>query len=663
LLWFGVPYRGEQSLLESYGPTFGFDEDILLRWWVGDATTAEEEIMDAFTDVHKGDATLKHLGIFGAQNASLWGSTWVGGDEEDWDDWHGSIEEAGTEGKVNPLSVHSDTTIRGDLHGQDVGIHIGGASGWTSTTWHPPHRTVSLAAFIDPGDDVDDNDDAPGSGLPAVVGYEAAPPDISHIYDMMGLPMPPQGTARNKITEAFNEIVSNIRAGTRIIYNTPYMQAGDDTMVALQKFYNGVSLEAQKRRFLSTRSDYITWSPAEDLPLAGIAGGQFMWPSPAGYVQHVNTGIEAATNLGAMDFLVAASLAGPDKIKEIFDSKDAGLIADIADQEKYKFLFNHIFDAEKIVGFIFLYGQMKTEDQSSDFNHLFDDTKQAIRTIIRAALAGDDYTHVDPEAVSDSDRARQEALGIAGAAGGAFAQMGASFILKMLIETPLRILKGLAEIMDPHVIVGNAIRDVTGQAIDAADPIWSAAQSAANVGVSAAGGLPPPTEEQAETAAGIVQEIGPAALSMDLPEFMQAGIDEAFSELPRPLRPKVSDKGLNLIGTLPFMFAVPPFIFGIIYILLDLMNADWGLPEPEALGDDCAGYLPPPRPGLPPLTPLRSADDAEDTDDVSPCDDDEEEKSPKARAAARRLREAAEAAEKPSRPYGPTDPACIDDDE
>ena len=116
-----------------------------------------------------------------------------------------------------------------------------------------------------------------------------------------------------------------------------------------------------------------------------------------------------------------------------------------------------------------------------------------------------------------------------------------------------------------------------------------------------------------------------AALDMDLPEFMQAGIDEAFAELPRPLRPKVSDKGLNLIGTLPFMFAVPPFIFGIIYILLDLMNADWGLPEPTP-DPDCAGYLPPPAPALPPLIPVRSADDAEDASDASPCDDDEEEK-------------------------------------
>jgi hypothetical protein len=693
-MWFGVSYR---ALIDIIAPQHGFDEGMLMRWWTGDATSEEKEIVDAFVDAHKATPATKHLGILGAQNAGVWGTSYVGG-HDSWDSWRSNIQNALSSGKVSgPKSGETIMLPGADLHGQDVGISLGGPG--YSSTWYADHRDESLAEFmgLDPEDEDEDSPGKPplteaalpcknqteidqtismggtvpaGRGCPgtthapislpalAGIGIEPARLDISHIYDFLGLPLPPRGTARNKITEAFSEVISNIRAGTRIIYNTPYMQAGDDTMVALQKFYNGVGLDTQRQHFLSTRSDYLTWNPAVDLPQ--VEAGQFMWPSPAGYVLHVNTGIEATTGIPTMDFLVAASLAGPDRIKEIFDSKDAGLIADIASQEKYKFLFNHIFDAEKIVGFIFLYGQMKTEDQSSDFNHLFDDTKQAIRTIIRAALAGDDYTHIDPEAVSDSDRARQEALGIAGAAGGVFAQMGASFVLKMLIETPLRILKGLAEIMDPHVIVGNAIRDVTGQAIVAADPIWSAAQSAAGFGVAAAGGLPPPTEEQAETAEAVLQEIGAAALDMDLPEFMQAGIDEAFSELPRPLRPKVSDKGLNLIGTLPFMFAVPPFIFGIIYILLDLMNADWGLPEPTP-DPDCAGYLPPPAPALPPLIPVRSADDAEDADDVSPCDDDEEEKSPKARAAARRLREAAEAAEKPPRPYGPTDPACIDE--
>jgi len=52
------------------------------------------------------------------------------------------------------------------------------------------------------------------------------------------------------------------------------------------------------------------------------------------------------------------------------------------------------------------------------------------------------------------------------------------FILKMLIETPINILRGLSELLDPHVAISKIIRDITGaafsqaaKAIDAAPPI------------------------------------------------------------------------------------------------------------------------------------------------------------------------------------------------
>ncbi len=57
-------------------------------------------------------------------------------------------------------------------------------------------------------------------------------------------------------------------------------------------------------------------------------------------------------------------------------------------------------------------------------------------------------------------------------------QSAIDFILKMLIETPINILKGLSELLDPHVALSKIIRDVTGfafssaaKAIDAAPPI------------------------------------------------------------------------------------------------------------------------------------------------------------------------------------------------
>tara|TARA_R110000751_G_scaffold31094_5_gene79103 strand:+ start:1367 stop:7483 length:6117 start_codon:yes stop_codon:yes gene_type:complete len=73
-------------------------------------------------------------------------------------------------------------------------------------------------------------------------------------------------------------------------------------------------------------------------------------------------------------------------------------------------------------------------------------------------------------------------------------QSAIDFILKMLIETPINILKGLSELLDPHVALSKIIRDVTGFAfaqaakvIDAAPPIEALRSP-----------VPMPTEEDPE---------------------------------------------------------------------------------------------------------------------------------------------------------------------
>lgn len=75
-----------------------------------------------------------------------------------------------------------------------------------------------------------------------------------------------------------------------------------------------------------------------------------------------------------------------------------------------------------------------------------------------------------------------QALAAAGANGSGIpdilTQSALEFILKMLIETPINILKGVCEMMDPHVAISKLIRDITGgaffmvsQVIDATPPI------------------------------------------------------------------------------------------------------------------------------------------------------------------------------------------------
>ena len=114
----------------------------------------------------------------------------------------------------------------------------------------------------------------------------------------------------------------------------------------------------------------------------------------------------------------------------------------IADDERYIKLFKKAYDTDKLLQLLFMIGLRSSDMLSGDFTTMFSDTKQSIRMILRAALAGDDYAYKDPESSSSSDAAANAALDLLAAGLMPFTDMGQSFILKMLIETPIRILKG-----------------------------------------------------------------------------------------------------------------------------------------------------------------------------------------------------------------------------
>ena len=645
--YFGFNYKQILEWLQERD----LDEEALVKWWTRQAD--EPEVQEMVDDI--GAAYPQH-GIVGMQRARAWGhplkfrrklaiptKSSVEGDA--------SQDRSGGWGPLQPIRYSKDLpkwdadAIGADIgssdqlaqlqtwdfYDQPVGVQLSGPG---SSDFYTRTNSKSLDAYIA---EVDGAAPVIAGAPPGLVlpGIPVAEEDAFAPYNYDGAPLPAQGYAKALISEVLDDIIGNINIGTRIAYNSPLQDpvANDgesELLNSLAVFFDGMSVNEQDRQFISQKSNYVLWEPPITTSslidprdyFSLIAEGLLQDPnfdvstltrtttSTSGYVLNVNTGIEGRRKIA--DHVAELRSARRSKLSDLFDIHKKEMALDIAGHQRYQNLFNGAFDTEKLVGFVFLYGILKTEAQSSDFRHLFDDTKQALRIVIRAALAGDDYTYVDPESVSDSDAARNAALGLAAAAGGPFVQMGASFVLKMLIETPLRILKGLAEIVDPHVIVGNAIRNVSGQALKIADPIWETAQGVA--GPVAALTAPQVSEADASTAAALAAEIGTAALTMDLPEFLDAGIEEAFSGLPRPIRPSISDKGLNLIGTLPYLFALPPGPFGIAYILLDLMNADWGTDSLPEASDDQECILPPPPPRLLPRSRPADVDDAEEVD-------------------------------------------------
>tara|TARA_B100000700_G_scaffold150974_1_gene167666 strand:- start:84373 stop:90009 length:5637 start_codon:yes stop_codon:yes gene_type:complete len=158
--------------------------------------------------------------------------------------------------------------------------------------------------------------------------------------------------------------------------------------------------------------------------------------------------------------------------------------------------------------------------------------------------------------------------------------MGRDFILKMLIETPIMILKGLAEMIDPHVAIWKVVRNITGTAFSEIIKVIDAA--------------PPLAELKEQTGLEITGEqlLG---VMLCLVEFgMQSGLEAAISASPPPLNnaanneelinnilPKFTLDGVDFTGTLTGMIMLPPLPFGVLYILLELAK--------KAIEDDLDG--------------------------------------------------------------------------
>jgi hypothetical protein len=126
-------------------------------------------------------------------------------------------------------------------------------------------------------------------------------------------------------------------------------------------------------------------------------------------------------------------------------------------------------------------------------------------------------------------------------------------------------------------------------------------------------------------------------MSEPLHVYMQRKINQDFAGLPKILQPKVNEEGLNLIGTVPYVLAIPPTPLGIAYILLNLQFDEELDPAVLEAMQYCPQAIPapPPQLGTPPVPPSAPSsvydcedDDPTDTADTTTEDDDDDTTDP-----------------------------------
>jgi len=136
----------------------------------------------------------------------------------------------------------------------------------------------------------------------------------------------------------------------------------------------------------------------------------------------------------------------------------------ILGNEEYSRFFSTTFDSNSISLIPLIYNFYLTAQYFPDLNRAFQTPKDRVIDILLSTIANDNNFNSSPNMTRPAS-----ALAIASSTGQdqttAFNSSARDFILKMLIKTPIDILKGIVELADPHVAITKGIKIGTGKAL------------------------------------------------------------------------------------------------------------------------------------------------------------------------------------------------------
>ena len=269
-------------------------------------------------------------------------------------------------------------------------------------------------------------------------------------------------------------------------------------------------------------------------------------------------------------------------IQKFYTDNETNLARAIAASSQDLFGPSQLIDVSKVLQYLYITGEIKTYYSLFADEDIFTDTKQVLLLAIQAAFAGSDTTATSN---CDVDALNSSLLNGASNALSPIADIGQSFLNKALKESPKYILKGLVELCEPHVIVSSQIKKISKQVFQGMEQAQNMAQMAADIAngvgaldASAGLGLRP---SACDDELGINQTADSPALDVphiDVPtldqtfEYIRQNIDRLFPEdFPDSMKPQISKEGLDLEGSIPYTFVLPPITpFGIIYLLMRL---------------------------------------------------------------------------------------------
>lgn len=294
------------------------------------------------------------------------------------------------------------------------------------------------------------------------------------------------------------------------------------------------------------------------LPSASMVTGLATNPNP----NNANTGTSMDSRL--------------DKIKRFNRTSPAVHVPRIKEDVEYSRFISQTFNPEMILMVPLLYNLGLTNTFFEGIEDNFNTTKQVILDLFGMMSR----TDMAPPVGGPEDSASTALTNSLGSAGESDMGMSArEFIMKMLRETPIKILKGLAEMIDPHVAIWKIVREITGQ-------VFSFVIDAIDQGIDVAVAVQP-DESPIKPMLKDLEGEQLLALAFCGLNTMNAEATNALPDPPGPLEapslgPKMTTRGVDFTGTIVGLFCMPPSPLGIIYLLLMLLEEGQNNDEVDA---------------------------------------------------------------------------------
>ncbi len=251
---------------------------------------------------------------------------------------------------------------------------------------------------------------------------------------------------------------------------------------------------------------------------------------------------------------------------------DSAQIDIISNNEKYKEYFSTTFNQDLITAVPLIHNLYLTTKYFPQVEDVFLGPKNTTLDLLRTTILGDEEFPTEP----DLSRPAAEAA-IANANGMSPEEFGLNagkFVLKMLINAPIQILKGLVELIDPHVLVTKLIKVGSATGFQKAAKALDAPAEVINTRL----------KDDLELESNLTGK-NLMSLILCLADYgfeqgdagLQAGLQSVLGEdfnPPGNFFPDVSMKGIDFTGTVTGMLMIPPTPLGLIYLLLELVKSE-----------------------------------------------------------------------------------------